>query len=233
MYQSKSNSFDFVLKYWHPVCRHCITCKVKLFIASLKYACSNVLLKLHVIVLDFLGPTITTNPEIPFRSGSNVVFTCMVETLSTQITFEWECLGKVEPISRRVSMFNSTKYYSDIMRNVHVVHDGKTCRCSINVDGILGSFDISLAISSKYISINKSINCTKFKKKWNVLFIVIYTIYSAIDNGYNDNSRILIENRSSTFTITTKSNEIAILKDTITKLLVFPIMISLIEKKHT
>lgn len=105
--------------------------------------------------LDFLGPTIATEPGLPFRSGSNVVFTCMVETLSKKITFEWECLGKVEPESRRVSLFNSTKHSSVIMRNIHLIHDGKTCRCCINVDGISGNYEISLVISSEYISINK------------------------------------------------------------------------------
>ncbi|XP_071148690.1 neural cell adhesion molecule 1-like [Mytilus edulis] len=131
---------------------------------------------ISVNIIDFLGPTITTKPEIPFRSGSNVVFTCMVETLSTQITFEWECLGKVEPKSRRVSMFNSTKYYSVIMRNVHVVHDGKTCRCSINVDGIMGNFDISLAISRKpIIDISKETRCESSSA---------VTLYCVIDTGF-------------------------------------------------
>lgn len=109
---------------------------------------------------DFIGPTITTEPGLPLPPGSNVAFICMVETLSTKISFEWECLGKVEHNSRRVSKFNSTKYSSVIMRNIHLHHDGETCRCYINVDGISGNFEISLAISSEYISINKAVICT-------------------------------------------------------------------------
>ncbi|CAC5393433.1 unnamed protein product [Mytilus coruscus] len=138
---------------------------------------------ISVNIIDFLGPTITTEPEIPFRSDSNVVFTCMVETLSTKITFEWKCLGKVEPKSRRVSIFNSTKYYSDIMRNIHVVHDGKTCRCCINVDGISGNSEISLAISRKpMIDISKVATCESSSAV--TLFCVIQTGFPAF--GFNN-----------------------------------------------
>ncbi|CAG2218517.1 unnamed protein product [Mytilus edulis] len=49
---------------------------------------------ISVNIIDFKGPTITTEPGLPVRSGSSVVFTCMVDTLSTKVTFEWECLGK-------------------------------------------------------------------------------------------------------------------------------------------
>lgn len=74
--------------------------------------------------------------------------------MSTKITLKWECLGKVEPKSSRVSKFISTKYFSAIMRNIHVVHDGKICRCCVNVDGVSGNSEISMAVNSEYIATN-------------------------------------------------------------------------------
>lgn len=80
----------------------------------------------------------------------------MVDTLSTNILFEWDCLGKIEPQSRIV--LNSTKYYSVITHTIHLSHDGDICRCCINVDGIRGNSEISIAISSEYITVI----CTSF-----------------------------------------------------------------------
>ncbi|CAC5404483.1 unnamed protein product [Mytilus coruscus] len=129
-----------------------------------------------VKIIDFIGPTITTEPGLPFRSDSNVVFTCMVETLSTKITFEWECLGKVEHRSRRVYISNSTKYSSVIMRNIHVIHSGETCRCCINVNGISGNSEISLAISRKpIIDISKAATCESSSA---------ITLYCIINTGF-------------------------------------------------
>ncbi|CAC5393431.1 unnamed protein product [Mytilus coruscus] len=131
---------------------------------------------INVKIIDFIGPTITTEPRLPVQSDSNVVLTCMVETLSTKITFEWECLGKVEPRSRRVSISNSTTYSSVIRRNIDVIHDGATCKCCVKVDGIVGNFEISLAISRKpIIDISKASTCESSSA---------VTLYCIINTGF-------------------------------------------------
>lgn len=83
------------------------------------------------------------------------------------------------------------------MRNLHLVHDGETCRCCINVDGILGNSEISLAISSEYISIHNAVTCICST----FINFVIYTFMQ---------KTVVNE-------ITTKSNVTAILKNTKTK----------------
>ncbi|CAC5393427.1 TTN [Mytilus coruscus] len=133
--------------------------------------------------LDFIGPSITTEPGLPFPSGSNVAFTCMVDTLSTNITFEWDCLGKIEPQSRIFFVSNSTKYSSVITRNIHLIHDGETCRCCINVDGIRGNSEISLAISRKpIIDISKA--ATYESSSTVTLYCVIHTGFPLF--GFNN-----------------------------------------------
>ncbi|XP_052080246.1 sialoadhesin-like isoform X2 [Mytilus californianus] len=62
------------------------------------------------------------------------------------------------------------------MRNIHVVHDGKTCRCCTNVDGISGHFEISLVISRKpIIDISKAVTCKSSSA---------ITLYCIINTGF-------------------------------------------------
>ncbi|XP_052080109.1 titin-like isoform X2 [Mytilus californianus] len=138
---------------------------------------------ISVKIIDFTGPSITTEPGLPFPSGSNVAFTCMVDTLSTNITFEWDCLGKREPQSRSFFGSKSTKYSSVITRNIQLIHDGETCRCCINVDGIRGNSEISLAISRKpIIDISKAATCESYSTI--TLYCVIHTGFPLF--GFNN-----------------------------------------------
>lgn len=129
---------------------------------------------------DFKGPKITTKPGLPFPAGMIAMFTCEVDTSSQNISFKWECLGN-KGKHGTVSMFNSTKYSSVITRNMHLQHDGKTCRCCTSVDGITAKSEISVSISSEYISIN---NAVFFNHT------ITYTLVIAIVTHHNYNLKL-------------------------------------------
>lgn len=84
----------------------------------------------------------------------------MVDTLSTDIKFQWDCLDTKESMSGMDVLSNSTKYSSVIMRDIHLHHDGKACKCIITVDGITEKSEISVSIRSKYIIMNKLLYLT-------------------------------------------------------------------------
>ncbi|XP_071149230.1 uncharacterized protein [Mytilus edulis] len=102
----------------------------------------------QVNVIDFTGPTLSTDPELPFRTDIKASFICMTDTLSTNIQFKWECLGNNETMSVKAGLLNSTKYSSAIMNDINMNHDGNICRCFINVDGITAKSEISVSIIS-------------------------------------------------------------------------------------
>ncbi|CAG2217650.1 unnamed protein product [Mytilus edulis] len=124
-------------------------------VGRINITCSMIL-KVHgsssdsvrVNVIDFTGPTLRTDPELPFKAGTTASFICLTDTLSTNIQFKWECLGNNETMSVKAGLLNSTKYSSVIMNDINMNHDGNICRCCINVDGITAESEISVSIIS-------------------------------------------------------------------------------------
>lgn len=89
---------------------------------------------------------LTADVDFPVPSGTVVKFTCMVTSMSKNISFKWECLNE-ETVLKCIE--NTTQFISEINRTTRSYDDKENCTCIAMVDGYTASSSIQLNISSE------------------------------------------------------------------------------------
>ncbi|CAC5385527.1 unnamed protein product [Mytilus coruscus] len=99
-------------------------------------------------MLKSLGPELTTDVAFPLPAGSQVIFTCNVESTKQSTNFIWDCLNN-KAVTTSVLKGDKIKSTSIMIAVLYDHHDGKTCICTANVDGYNASTSIRIKIDKK------------------------------------------------------------------------------------